>query len=115
MPTAWILVRDTVTQGTILSITDGWGFPVIYATKADADAAALAFTEQHNADMREHREWLVANLGRHVNGAARIAEIRAICEDYQYDEEPMDWPVEVEVRTDEYGRVVPVYPIKLEG
>lgn len=104
MRTMWILATETLCQGVIPSVWEGDGKdrrPVLFTTSAEAQAEAEDWWHDHNDEMRHQREAEVAILPDDLTGTARFAAIRAICEDYQPDDAPMDWPLAVTLTDDD--------------
>lgn len=103
MRTMWILATETLCQGVIPSLWEGDGKdrrPVLFDSQADAEDEMLDGWRSWNDAMRDQRVDAVADLPHDLVGADRFAAIRAICEDHQLDDEPMDWPMEVQVTDD---------------
>lgn len=97
---AWMLVTHTMSQGLIPSVWADDDRPVLYETEAEAVADADDFHTAHNDRLRADRESEVAGLDEALVGVERFGAIRSICCDYQPDDEPMDWPIEVSIAPD---------------
>lgn len=97
----WILATETSSQGIFPSVMDyDADLPMLFDDLDAAEEKAWDILEQYNLDLRHDREYALSLIGDDVQGAARIGEIRQIIEDYQYQEEPFDFPLEVEVQDD---------------
>lgn len=97
----WILATETATQGIFPSVWDfDSDYPMLFDDLDEAEAKAWEFLVQYNTDLRDDRYYALSQIGDEVQGADRIAEIRQIIDDYQYQQEPFDFPLEVEVHDD---------------
>lgn len=97
----YILVTETFSQGVIPSVYTEDGRPRLFESETEAQLTMMELFDYHIQDVQENREYAHSLIPEHVQGAERIAEIRQIIDDYQMDEHPMDWVIEVEV--DELG------------
>jgi hypothetical protein len=97
----WILATVTATQGIFPSVMDyDSDYPMLFDTLEQAEQKAWELLEQHNQDLQDDRYYSLAQIAPDVIGAERIAAIREIIDDYQYQDEPFDFPLEVEVHDD---------------
>jgi len=97
----WILATETATQGIFPSVMDyDSDYPMLFDTLEQAEQKAWELLEQHNQDLQDDRYYSLAQIAPDVIGAERIAAIREIIDDYQYQDEPFDFPLEVEVHDD---------------
>jgi hypothetical protein len=97
----WILATETATQGIFPSVMDyDSDYPMLFDTLEQAEQKAWELLEQHNQYLQDDRYYSLAQIAPDVIGAERIAAIREIIDDYQYQDEPFDFPLEVEVHDD---------------